>query len=240
MRYGNTTNSKSKPKSTYRKRNYGKKVYKKRTLRPMYQSVNYPLATSVTKRLKYVERIQLNPALTGAIASYTFCANDLYDPNRSGTGHQPYGFDQLMSLYNHYQVIGSKLRFTVTGALNESFVYGVQLNDSLTMSSSNVEAICEQPYAKRKIVAPGSTTQKDLSMSSSFSLKKYFGPRSNVNTLIGNRSFMGQETTSPAEAAFYVIWCASNGPTVDPSTITFHVEIEYLAIFSEPKDLQQS
>lgn len=216
-----------------------RKLYKKK-LRPMYKSINYPLATSVVKRLKYVERIGINPALTGALSSYTFSANAMFDPNVSGTGHQPYGFDQLMALYNHYQVIGSKIRITVTGQPNESFIYGLQLNDATIMSSTNVEAICEQPFAKRKIVSPGTSDTKDLTMSQGFSLRKFFGSKSNVNTLIGNRSYMGQVNTDPAEQAYYVLWCASNGPTSDPGLIQFHVEIEYLARFSEPKDLPMS
>lgn len=223
-----------------RRRTYRKKMGVKRKLRPMYKNINYPLATSVVKRLKYVERIQLNPALTGAIASYTFAANDLFDPNRSGTGHQPYGFDQLMALYNHYQVTGSKITITVTAGQNESFVYGMQLNDSLTMSSANVEAICEQPFARRKVIAAGTNNVIDLTISNTFSLAKYFGAKVNRNSLIGNRTYMGTETTSPTEAAFFVIWCAANGPTIDPSAIQFHVEIEYIARFSEPKDLAQS
>lgn len=223
-----------KPRVVKRRRNYTRK---RKTLRPMYQNINYPLATTVTKRLKYCERITINPSV-GALSSYTFCANDLFDPNRSSIGHQPYGFDQLMALYNHYQVIGSKIRIVPTGALDEGFIFGLQLNDSLTMSSTDVEAICEQPYAKRMLVYPGQN--KALTMSQTFSLKKYFGSKSNVNTLIGNRTYMGQATTSPAEAAFYVIWVASNTYPVDPSPITFHVEIEFTAIFTEPNVLPQS
>jgi len=225
------------PKRTNRKRTMRKRAPYKKKLRPMYSNINYPLATAVVKRLKYVERIVINPSV-GSISSYTFCANDLFDTNRSGIGHQPYGFDQLMALYNHYQVIGSKIRITPTAQIDEGYVYGLQLNDAITMSSADVETICEQPYAKRRIVAPG--TNKATTMSQTFSLKKFFGANNNVNTLMGNRTFMGQVNTSPAEAAFFIVWCASNTYPVDPSPITFHVEIEYLAKFSEPRDLPQS
>jgi len=223
-----------KPRAVKRRRTYARK---RKTLRPMYQNINYPLATAVTKRLKYVERIVINPSV-GAISSYTFCANDLFDTNRSGIGHQPYGYDQLMALYNHYQVIGSKIRIVPTGALDEGYIFGVQLNDAITMSSSDVETICEQPYAKRMLVYPGQN--KASTMTQTFSLKKFFGSNQNVNTLMGNRTFMGQINTSPAEAAFFVVWCASNTYPSDPSPITFHIEIEFLARFSEPRDLPQS
>ena len=35
--------------------------------------------------------------------------NSLFDPDQTGTGHQPYYFDQFAALYNRYTVLGSKL-----------------------------------------------------------------------------------------------------------------------------------
>lgn len=49
---------------------------------------------------------------TGALSRYEFIANGLYDPNFTGTGHQPYGFDQLIALYSYAVVHGCKSRVT--------------------------------------------------------------------------------------------------------------------------------
>ena len=35
--------------------------------------------------------------------------NSLFDPNLSGLGHQPRGFDQLMAVYEKYTVVAAKI-----------------------------------------------------------------------------------------------------------------------------------
>ena len=40
--------------------------------------------------------------------------NSLFDPDFTGTGHQPYYFDQFATIYQRYTVIGSKLTATFT------------------------------------------------------------------------------------------------------------------------------
>ena len=49
---------------------------------------------------------------------HVFSANSLYDPDTTGTGHQPRGFDQLSALYKMYRVHTAEFLFTVvnTGA----------------------------------------------------------------------------------------------------------------------------
>jgi len=53
--------------------------------------------------------VGLNPAI-GAAAGYVFNLNSLHDPNTSGVGHQPTGFDQLIAIYE-------QLLFTVSNTV---------------------------------------------------------------------------------------------------------------------------
>lgn len=61
------------------------------------------LSASRMVTMRYQERFDINPT-TGVPGSYILSANGLYDPNVTGTGHQPRGFDQLMAMYRHYEV----------------------------------------------------------------------------------------------------------------------------------------
>jgi len=63
---------------------------------------------SIVKTLRYSTNISMGAAV-GALNTWMFRANDLFDPDYSGTGHQPMGFDQLMSWYNHFCVVRSRI-----------------------------------------------------------------------------------------------------------------------------------
>lgn len=66
----------------------------------------------VTK-LKYVETIVGNTVSPATADTYQFRLNSIFDPNFSGTGHQPMGHDQLIELYNKYHVYGVNVKHTV-------------------------------------------------------------------------------------------------------------------------------
>jgi len=58
--------------------------------------------------LRYVESVQL-VAATGSLGIYQWRTNSLNDPNFTGGGHQPYGFDQMKTYYASYLVRNSKI-----------------------------------------------------------------------------------------------------------------------------------
>lgn len=56
--------------------------------------------------LRYCESVTI-VAATGALGIYQWRTNSLFDPNLTGTGHQPYGFDQMKTYYASYLVTSS-------------------------------------------------------------------------------------------------------------------------------------
>lgn len=66
----------------------------------MYSGVT-PVATRLRTKLNYAQSV--TPA-TISVYEYLFNLNSLFDPDRTGAGHQPMGYDQLTPLYNKYRV----------------------------------------------------------------------------------------------------------------------------------------
>lgn len=60
----------------------------------------------VVCKQRYFERVVLGDAAS-IPAVYTFRLNSTFDPNETGTGHQPFGRDTMASSYNDYVVIGA-------------------------------------------------------------------------------------------------------------------------------------
>lgn len=70
------------------------------------RSVNFyqGMPRRVSMKMKYSANFLLSPTTT--VTRQVFRANGLFDPDFTGTGHQPYYFDEMAALYNSYVVTG--------------------------------------------------------------------------------------------------------------------------------------
>lgn len=224
---------KSKKRSYRRKRSYKKRRGVFRLQRQM--PVGFPKTNMV--KLRYVDSVQLN-AIAGVIDTYVFRANSIFDPNFTGIGHKPNGMDQWGNFYNHYVVVGSKIKVTwattsvtTTGGLS---VRGVFLSDDTTYSTSLTDLL-EQSQSRRSTALP-STTKPTVTVKG-YSAKKFF----NITNITDNWSRLGANFgVNPQEIAFFVLYYGNANASVDPIAVTALVEIDYICVFSEPKELPQS
>lgn len=63
-----------------------------------------PWSTRTLTHVKYTDEFDLT-LTSGSLNTYVFNANGLFDPDQTGTGHQPLGFDQYAVMYNRYRVL---------------------------------------------------------------------------------------------------------------------------------------
>jgi len=63
-----------------------------------------------TYKFQYSDMIAVSSLAFGTYQGHAFNGNGLYDPDDTGTGHQPRGFDQIKALYRTYRVTASSIR----------------------------------------------------------------------------------------------------------------------------------
>lgn len=216
----------------------GRKVFRRRKT-PTVLPLRYKC------KLKYAEEITIDVPIGGGAAVHEFRANDLYDPNITGVGHQPMGFDQLALFWNHFTVIGSRIRVKALsksdGTVYDGVTgyYGVALSDTTgRYTGATISKILEEEG--RSAVKPfGANNWIDTrfqGVTKSFSLKKYF----NVSRYAtGDDNYQCSNANSPIDQAIYTVFAAGvNGD--NPTSVTLLVEIEYIAVCHEPVPLAQS
>jgi len=83
---------------------------------PNFSGAALGLPAAKRVQMRYCETINL-ASTVGAMGTYEWSANDLFDPNITGAGHQPYGFDQWMTFYTKATVMKSScvVEATTTG-----------------------------------------------------------------------------------------------------------------------------
>lgn len=62
-------------------------------------------------KLPYFESFTLLGSVAGYV-DHTYSLTDIWDPNTTGTGHQPRGRDTWAALYNKYRIHGCKMTLT--------------------------------------------------------------------------------------------------------------------------------
>lgn len=189
--------------------------------------------SKIKTKLKYTGFLP-RTSTTGTIDDYVFSLNGLYDTDITGGGHQPMYFDQFMAIYNHYTVIGSKIKLTAA-ALQSNTVPAVCClwpNDDSTITPGGVNARVEQSGNKHILV--GSTGDSVREMTLGFSAKKVFG-----GDPLAQEKLQGDASNNPSDGYFAVVsTVAADG--VSTVSVTYQVDLEYIVVFDELKDIGTS
>ncbi len=175
-------------------------------------------------------------ATAGAIQRYRYRANDLFDPDQTGTGHQPIGFDQLMLVYEQATVIRSRISVTFVSELAVPIRVGISLdpdttNSSITDTMENGQVVT----AMLGGVASGGgknivTLQLDCDVA------KYFGRRGDI---VNDVTLSCTAAASPTEQAYFTVFAFSavNSTT---SMCGFDAMLSYDSVYWEPRKLAAS
>lgn len=201
-----------------------------------------PFPMSKIVKLRYVDYAPLAGGGVGAPGYYVFSANSLYDPNTTGTGHQPMHFDTMATMYNHYVVLGAKITVRAWGEATSGgtgAVLACKLDDDGSATFNNGR-LMEQGsnLVKYIIMRDNVTAGKSYGvLKHTYSARKFHG----VKDVDDNKYTLGALTNaSPSDQGYWVIhWQHPDNSTVMGS-IKLLVQIDYIVKFSEPRDFPQS
>lgn len=238
---------KSARRSTPRARVQKRRQYQPRySKRPRAGGINKTMRlsgfpSSKMVKLKYVDTVTIDMnSGTEQIGKHVFRANSLFDPDYALGGHQPLGFDQWAAIYDHYCVVGSKITATalnVTNANGGPYRFVLRLDDTdrtWTTWSHIMEHPGTSPMAQYGHPVDAGTGH--ASVSQTFSAKKFF----KTSRILSDDRFNSLVTANPSEDALFTLFANNASSTFDPSTVYFQIEIEYIAVFTEPRQIPQS
>jgi len=191
-------------------------------------------------RVVYSEVALTLSSTAGSCNSYFFSCNGLFDPNTTGTGHQPMGFDQLMLSFEQYTVVASKVTFQCLNASAANIFQNVGAYLSPDTASIVVPSrLIENGNITWKTLMPIGLIGAAQSVSLNCNIPTYFGRPKNPRALLADTNLFGTVAANPLEQVYYGLICYD--PTlVNATSVDFTVIIEYEVIFWEPRKLIQS
>lgn len=106
-----------------------------------------------------------------------FRGNSLFDPDLTGTGHQPNSYDQMSVLYSKYVVHACSIKIRINGGSATFIGVSALLATSDTAySASSLDEVREQAYSQNRIIANTTGTPQSY-MKMYNTSKSIFGKR---------------------------------------------------------------
>lgn len=242
------TNKRNYKKKRPNKRRNFKRNFKRKgssllsTDRSGYTATNlikrYPIAKTFKRILPYFETgLSINPGAGGVLGSYVFQLNGVYDPNITGGGHQPLGFDQLMLMYEHVVAIGAniKIDFTSNDTVYHQLV-GMYLSTTST-TETDVRKVIENGSCVWQVIGPNGTGIESVaSLSLKCGVEKFMG----LHNILSNPAFASTTTLNATDGLFCHIFVCDHNQNYDTAGITFDVYLNQICVFTQPKELALS
>ncbi len=164
--------------------------------------------------------------------------NSLFDPDQSGAGHQPLGFDQMTTFYNRYLVKACKIEIAVTNRGSAGVSWIIVPTNDVTGFSGDWDQALEQNRSCKIITSDaegsGIATRK---LTKWFSMRGITGvTKSKYNS---DDRYAAIMTADPAEA-IGLQWVARASDAATNVTCDLQVRLTFNAVFYDRKVLAQS
>lgn len=218
----------ARKKPAYKKRGYGNR---NRKFSLVKQPVTGPM--KIFRKLRYVkDDLELVPSSAAAVG-HVFCLNGLYDPDITGVGNQPRGFDQYCStsggLYRNYVVLGCKVTVQFMNMSSSTYTRAMlKVSRASTIDADPIDAL-EKRIVKSTILGPYTGGAAVKTMSLNWSAKKWFGQKS----VLPSSDYQGSSASNPGVQAYLHVMA---DPIGEAGSAGFRciVKIDYLLCFRTP------
>lgn len=179
----------------------------------VWKKNGFPNSMYIT--MAYTDVISLDPGVGGGV-SKPLLVNSIFNPGyASSAGHQPFGYDQWLPIYNKYKVMKTVVTAQVlpttqppsnimTGGNqlaeytpNYSGIFFLKSDDDATITLSSAQAIMEQQQTRYCMFTNGKWSRK---------LSMVYTPRSVPNV---GKDLTAIMTANPAEQAFIHVGLSS-------------------------------
>lgn len=185
--------------------------------------------------LRWKGYVSLTPS-AATVATRVYAANGMYNIDQGAAGeYVPGWFNQWMAFYQHYCVIGSKIKVyasTSAGGANDQLV-GIGIGSTST-SVTTYDYWPQQKSTKMKSIS-NIYSKSNCQLSTGVNMNKYFKRK-----VLLDDQYQGTLTSNPTEGVFYHLFVQDFGSGSDVDNVKCCVIIDYVAVLRETKEIAPS
>lgn len=224
-----TATKKRSARPAYRRRYRARRNYRRRRGGIVTSRIpRSPVPDRTLVKLKYPQRV-VPLGTSGAISQQIFRGSDLYDPDYTGAGYQPQGFDQWMAFYDQFFVSASKIQVTVVQSYNATpLELAIAPADSATeFNTYDMELVRNYRRAKGALFQPGSGPR---TLTNYCTISQALGRRVRPN----DPGYSGSSSVSPTSLFYWAVVSQSADETSTISGTQLYVNLTYYVCLSRP------
>jgi len=133
--------------------------------KPSHQQGPLPFAREMYVRIPYVDQFQQSAPATQLFGVTSWALNSLFDPDQTGSGHQPYQYDQLTGIYKKYMVYKAKVDLVFSNPTADDLIvaYSVRTANLAGINGSSIASIGERRNTKSFAMVNTGNQKKSIS-----------------------------------------------------------------------------
>lgn len=197
--------------------------------------LNAPVSRILKTKLVYFEKASLNPTAGGLAADHVWRLNSLYDPSLTTVGHQPAGFDELMTLYKYYAVESAQAHITFQSADDTYEALCCAHVNTLSTALTDCQPAIENGRTNFMVLSRRGGSRDVLDMKLSISIPQ----ETSTRDVMDNQELWGTQSLDPTNVVYLHTSVQPNG-TGDAGVVGLYVAITYTAYFFEPRTVASS
>lgn len=205
-------------------------------------AINTPIIPPMRQlKLRYAETFSLSTGAAGVLGTQQgMRLNSLYDPNWTGTGHQPYGYDQIVQFYKSYRVNAARVQLiwtTIGGTAEVCCAYELTpTNSGLTLTGQSVDRVTEVNKVSTNVLSASGNTR---TVKTDFFVKMKDIFAVSAEKLHSDDKYAAAYNSDPTEIVYLLMAVGSYSGTAGES-VSVQVIIDYYATLYDSVVMTQS
>lgn len=193
------------------------------------------IPTSKIVHLRWKGYVSLDPSAAAA-ATRVYSANGMYNVDQGAAGeYVPNWFNEWMAMYQHYTVLGSKIKAYVSATASSAndCIVGIGIGSTST-SVTTYDYWPTQRGTRMKTIS-GIYSKSNTTVTNAVAMNKYFKRK-----VLQDDAYQGTLTSNPTEGVFYHVFAQDFGAGADIAAVKVMVIIDYVAMLRETKEIAPS
>lgn len=221
------------PRTTRKRRNYRRRptnarYRRKRAARPATTVIRASSAIPdrIVAKFPYADTYSMTSSTLTSVQSWR---NSMFDPDYSGSGHQPFMRDQISAWYNKYICYGFKY---------DIFIHNTSASDTMRYcitpfnhtGSTDMNTIWEKPHSRFGTLTPDTGSRSSVRLRGYMSAPKAL--QVTKKQFVAEKNYWGATGGNPTQEAYLSLFTqAANGLSSVTARIT--VRLEFFTMWFE-------